>query len=122
MTETLSKRENEVMSAVFSLSQGKERFLVFPYELLALLPEKKFDEASLERALYSLELDGYFELVLSDRKGEKTYCIHMKEAGLDYRRSDVRRRRSLIFRLIVTAVCGLLSAALGIALKAILSR
>lgn len=122
MNETLNRRENEVMGAIFTLSQGKERFLVSPYEILSLLPPRaKFDEEKLERVLRSLELDGYFELVLSDRRGEKTYCIHMREAGLGYRRSDVRRRRSLVFRLIVTAVCGIVSACLGIALKAILS-
>lgn len=110
------------MAAIFLLSQGKERFLVSPYEILAVLPEKaKFDEEKLERVLSSLELDGYFELVFSDRKGEKTYCIHMHEAGLAFRRQDVKRRRDLVVRLLLAGVCGLLSAAIGLLLKAILS-
>ena len=57
--ESLSKRENAVMSAVFQLSEGKERFLVAPYELLALLPPRQnFNEEKLYRTLRSLELDG----------------------------------------------------------------
>ena len=110
------------MGAVFMLSQGKERFLVSPYEILALLPEKaKYDEEMLERILHSLELDGYFELVFSDRKGEKTYCIHMREAGLAFKRQDIQRKRDIVLRLLFAAVCGLLSATIGLLLKAILS-
>ena len=110
------------MAAIFTLSQGKERFLVFPYEIMDILSEKsKFDEEELERVLRSLELDGFFEFILSDRKGEKTYCIHMREAGLAYRRQDVQRRRDLIVRLLFAGVCGLLSAAIGLLLKAIIS-
>ncbi len=108
------------MGAVFSLSQGKVRFLVSPYELLNVLP-KGFDEENAERALYSLQLDGFFELDLCDRKGEKTYCIHMREAGLNFKRSDVARRRTLAARLFLAAVCGVLSAALGLILKLLLS-
>lgn len=121
-SEKLSARENAVMGAIFSLSQGKERFLVSPYEILAVLPEKgKYDEEKLERILHALEIDGYFELIFSDRKGEKTYCIHMREAGLAFRRQDIQRRRDTVLRLLFAAVCGLLSAAIGILLKAILS-
>lgn len=122
MDERLSKRENAVMGAVFSLSQGKQRFLVSPYEILALLPAKsKFNEETLERVLRSLELDGYFELVFSDRKGEKTYCILMREEGLAFKRSDIRRKRTLALRLLYAAVCGLLSAAIGLLLKLLLA-
>ncbi len=110
------------MGAIFSLSQGKERFLVSPYEILAVLPERgKYDEEKLERILHALEIDGYFELIFSDRKGEKTYCIHMRETGLAFRRQDIQRRRDTVLRLLFAAVCGLLSAAIGILLKAILS-
>ncbi len=120
MDERLSKRENAVMGAVFALSQGKERFLVSPYELLALLPEK-FDEQSLERALFSLELGGYFEVVFSERKGEKTYCIRMKEEGLCFRRTDRMRKRTLLLRLVYAALCGVLSALVGVLVKLLLS-
>ena len=71
------------MNAVFLLSAGKERFLVAPCEILSVLPPKSgFDEEKLERLLRSLELDGYFEMIASDRKGEKVYVVHMREAGL----------------------------------------
>lgn len=119
--ETLSKRENAVMSAVFQLSEGKERFLVSPYELIAVLPPRmNFDEEKLYRALRSLELDGYFELIESDRKGERVFVVHMREAGRSFRRSDAVRRRRIYYKIAVTVLCGILSALVGILVKSLI--
>lgn len=120
--EKLNKRENEVMGAVYALSGGKERFLAAPYDLLALLPPKAdYDEEKLERVLHSLELDGYFDLIASDRKGEKTYVVHMREAGLGFSRSNTQRKRGLYFKLGVAALTGALSFLIGMILRAIFS-
>ncbi|MBD5636448.1 MAG: hypothetical protein HDP28_01320 [Clostridia bacterium] len=119
--ESLSKRENAVMSAVFQLSEGKERFLVAPYELLALLPPRQnFNEEKLYRTLRSLELDGYFELIESDRKGEPVFVVHMREAGRSFRRSDALRKRRIYYKIAVTLLCGALSALVGILVKSLL--
>ena len=119
--EALSKRENAVMSAVFQLSEGKERFLVAPYELLALLPPRQnFNEEKLYRTLRSLELDGYFELIESDRKGEPVFVVHMREAGRSFRRSDALRKRRIYYKIAVTLLCGALSALVGILVKSLL--
>ncbi|MCX4384646.1 MAG: hypothetical protein OSJ39_02465 [Clostridia bacterium] len=119
--ESLSKRENAVMSAVFRLSEGKERFLVAPYELLALLPPRQnFNEEKLYRTLRSLELDGYFELIESDRKGEPVFVVHMREAGRSFRRSDALRKRRIYYKIAVTLLCGALSALVGILVKSLL--
>lgn len=109
------------MSAVFQLAEGKERFLVAPYELLALLPPRmNFNEEKLYRALRSLELDGYFELIESDRKGEPVFVVHMREAGRSYRRSDALRKRRIYYKIAVTLLCGALSALVGILVKSLL--
>lgn len=108
------------MRAVFLLSGGKERFLVSPYELIAALPVKGgYDEENLERAMRALELDGYFDFVLSERKGEKTYVVHMRGAGLAYKRSDVQRRRSLYFKFALAVLSALVTFAVGLLLKLI---
>ncbi len=120
ISDRLNRRENEVMNAVYELSGGKERFLVSPYELTAVLPAKgKFDEVSLERALNSLALDGYFDFVESDRKGEKMYVIHMREAGMSYRRRDYQRKRGLVFRILVAALGAVVTFLVGLLLRAI---
>lgn len=114
----LNRRESEVMRAVYELSSGKERFLVTLYELLCALPKKrKYDEDKVEAALSALALDGYFSLIPTERRGEKTYVVQMREAGLSFARYDLRRRRSLRLRLFVTVLCGALSAVIGIILR-----
>lgn len=119
-SEKLNRKENEVMRAVFDLSGGKERFLVTSYELIAALPTKGgYDEETLERLLRALELDGYFDFILSERKGEKTYVIHMREAGLAYRRSDIQRKRGLMFKFGVAVVSALVTFFVGLLLKLI---
>ena len=108
------------MNAVYALSGGKERFLVAPYELAAILPPKGgYDEATLGRLLRGLELDGYFELVESQRRGEPVYVIHMREAGLSYRRQDAQRKRSVVFRWGVAAIGAVITFLVGILLRLI---
>ncbi len=120
INDKLNKRENEVMRAVFSLSLGKERFLAAPCEILAALPSKvRIDEESLERTLRSLELDGYFQLISSERKGEKIYVVLMREAGLCYRRSDIQRKRSVAFKWGVGAIGACITFFIGVILRLI---
>ena len=122
LNEKLNRREEEVMNAVYTLANGKESFLVSPAEIVALLPPKQeYDEERLESVLHALELDGYFELISSDRKGEKMYVVHMKTAGAAYKRSDSQRKRGLYIKLGVTVATALLSFAIGMILKAIFS-
>ncbi len=119
--EMLSKRENAVMGAVFRLSEGKERFLVSPCELLAVLPPRlSFDEEKLFCTMRSLELDGYFELIESDRKGERVFVVHMKESGRSFLRNDAVRKRRIAYKIAVTVLCGVLSALVGILVKSLL--
>ncbi len=120
ISDTLSKKEEAVMSAVFTLSAGRERFLAAPYDLLALLPPKmKFDEEKLDRVLFDLGLDGYFEIVPSDRKGERVYVLHLTGRGLNYRRQDAQLRRSIWFRWGVAAVGAVITAIIGLILRRI---
>ncbi len=117
LNETLSRREEEVMNAVYTLSGGRDRFLATPDEVRALLPPKFSDESALERCLSALELDGYFTLVSSERKGEKTYVVHMSAKGSSFRRESARRRRALVMRIAATVALAVLSALLGVVLK-----
>lgn len=120
INDKLNRKENEVMRAIFVLSEGKERFLISPYDLTAFLPSKaNYNEETLERTLRALELDGYFDFVPSDRKGEKMYVIHMREAGLAFERSDTQRKRSVYFRWGVAAVGAVITFLIGLVLKLI---
>lgn len=90
----LSKREHEVMEAVFSLCQKKGVCVVSPNELLSLLPQNKgYTEEKLEGILAELCLDNYFQLLSSERQGEKMLVISLTATGQAYKRSDIQRRR-----------------------------
>ena len=109
------------MGAVFRLSEGKERFLVAPYELLSVLPPRQnFNEEKLDAALRSLELDGYFECIESERKGERVFVIIMHDKGRCYQRSDAQRRRKMYYKIAITLLCGALSALVGLLVKGLL--
>ena len=121
ISDTLNKREDAVMNAVFTLSAGRERLIAAPYDILALLPPKmKFDEEKLEKVLRDLGLDGYFELILSDRKGERVYVLHLTSRGMNYRRRDDQLRRSVWFRWGVAAIGAVITALIGFVLKHLL--
>lgn len=122
-SETLNAREDEVLRVMLALAAGKTRFLAAPCEVLAALsPKRGYDEEKLERVLRSLETDGYFELIATDRKGEKTYVVEMREKGTSYLRAARAGRRRLLYRLAVTALCGLASALAGLLIRLLLSR
>lgn len=116
ISETLTRRECDVMSAVYTLSGGKERFLCTPSEISALT-RSRCEGESLERILRALELDGYFDLLPSARKGERIFVIHMRGAGLRFRRADHIRRRSILFRWCVAAVGAVITFLIGILLR-----
>lgn len=121
ISDTLSRREDAVMNAVLVLSAGRERLIAAPYDILALLPPKlKFDEEKLERVLRDLGLDGYFELIFSDRKGERVYVLHLSSRGLNYKRQDRQLRRSVWFRWGVAAIGAVITALIGMLLRLIL--
>ncbi len=96
----LNKRESEVMGAVYSLCKEKGICLVSPTELIDLLPpRKKYTEEQVEKILGALALDDYFELLSSERKGEKMYVISLHASGYAYKRCSLQQRRDLAFRL-----------------------
>ena len=120
LNERLNQREEAVMNAVVTLATGREKLLCTPQEILALLPPKQgMDEGTLDGVLSALELDGYFQLTHTERKGEKMYVFHLLTAGLSYKRSGAQRKRSFYIRLLVTVALAVLSFLIGIVLKLI---
>lgn len=96
----LNKRESEVMHAVYSLCHNEGICLVSPAELLSLLPSrKKYTETQLEKILDALALDDYFQLLSSERKGEKMYVISLHPTGYAFKRSSLQQKRTLVLKL-----------------------
>lgn len=96
----LNRRESEVMGAVYTLCEGRGICLISPTELLSLLPvRKKYTEEQLDKILSALALDDYFELLSSERKGEKMYVISLHSSGYAYKRCELQRRRDFVLKI-----------------------
>ena len=116
----LSKYEDEIMRAVYDLCDGTDGCLISPAEILSLLPAKrKYSYEKIDSVLYGLSCDGYFDLISSERKGEKMYVINLKERGFSYRRTVEQRRRDIAFRITLAFIGALSTFIFGLILKSI---
>ena len=116
----LNKKENEVMSAVFSACEGDGLCLISPKELLALLPAKrKYTEETLDNILHELALDDYFQLLSTQKKGEKTYVISLHASGLAFKRNSSQERRTAIFKIAWAVASAVIAFLVGLLLKEI---
>ena len=116
----LTKRENEVMNAVYALCQTGGVCLLAPTELLAQLPvRKKYTEEGLEDVLKQLALDDYFELLSSERKGEKMYVISLRTKGFAYKRCALQQRRDIAVKMLWAATSAVVAFLVGWVLRRI---
>ena len=116
----LNKRETEVMKVIFSLCHERGVGLISPAELLDMLPPKrKYTEERVEEILNSLALDDYFELLSSERKGEKMYVISLRSNGYAFKRGYVQMRRNALFKLFWAVVSAVVAFTVGVLLKRI---
>ena len=116
----LNRRENEVMRAVYTLCREKGICLISPNELLSLLPAKhKYDEMQLENILSALALDNYFELLSSERKGEKMYVISLRADGFAFERCSLQQRRNMALKFSWAVASAIIAVLVGVLLKRI---
>ena len=116
----LNRRENEVMRAVYTLCDKQGICLISPAELLEVLPaRKKFTEETLENILNELALDDYFQLLFSERKGEKMYVISLHAGGYAYKRCQLQQKRNTLVKLAWAVASAVIAFAVGWILKKI---
>ena len=114
----LSRNENEVMSAVYCLCDGTEGCLVSPLDIMAVLPQnKKLNPDELEVILNGLRMDGYFDLIYSERKGERMYVIRLKENGFAWKRASKQKQRDISFKIFLAFLGALATFIFGLILK-----
>lgn len=116
----LNKRETEVMNVIFSLCHETGVGLFSPAEILDMLPKKRnYTEENVETILSELALDNYFELLASERKGEKMYVISLHANGYAFKRGYVQRRRDAFLKIAWAALSAVIAFAVGLLLKRI---
>lgn len=105
-----NKREKYIFKAIYDLSAGKSTCLISPTEILQKIPYNlDITKRDFEDILKTLEYDGYLELIISDNKGEKIYCVTLTAKGLGYNRELVHYKRMIYFKIIFTLSLALLS-------------
>lgn len=110
------------MYAIFTACENKQSCLLSPDDILSMADVRgEVDSEQLDKILQSLEYDDYFDVVNSDRKGEKVYCITLHEKGKGYKRQKVVVKRNLSYKLVVTIVFAVISFVIGLILKAVFS-
>ena len=106
------------MQAVYTLCEGKNVCLISPSELLAILsPNGRYNEETLEKILDALALDDYFELLSSERKGEKMYVISLRANGYASKRASVQMKRDMTLKLIWAVTSAIIAFLVGLLLK-----
>ena len=116
----LNRQENEVMNAVYSLCHEKGVCLISPAELLAILPSRrKMTAEKLEDVLNQLAYDDYFQLLSSERKGEKMYVISLRANGYAYKRCSLQEKRTIAVKLIWAVASAVVAFLVGLLLRRI---
>ena len=119
----LTKKEKAVMRVIYKEADKQNgSCLLTPIAIFEQIPlDLDFEESELDVALKNLEIDDYFDLTRSDRKGELVYCINMHKKGLQFARVERAFKSNVAFRILLAVATGLTSAAVGWGLKVLLT-
>ena len=115
----LTKTESKIMNVLYSECENKSALLITPIDIMKMSGEKNVTLSVVEKTVSALNMDGYLDLVYSDRHGETVYCISLTEKGKAYKRGRKVFYRNLAFRLAFTVGLAVLSFLIGIILKAV---
>ena len=119
----LTKKERAVMRAVYLAADKKSGVcLLSPIDLFdSLSLDLDFDEDELDATLAGLELDDYFDIIDSDRKGEKMYVITLHPNGEAFPRTQLQVRRSIAFKIGLSVGGAIVTFLVGLLLNSIFS-
>ncbi len=110
----LNGKEREVLEAIACKCAGTESCLISVDEVLALSKKRKsFDKNKVLSLINSLELDGYFDVVFTERSGERVLCVNLTKKGLSFRREIVQDRRKIVWRVFLAVMSAIITFSLG---------
>ncbi len=97
--------------------------LLTPIDIFSQIPlDIDIEESELDTTLKNLEIDEYFDLTLSDRKGELVYCINMQKKGLQFARVERAFKSNVMFRLIFAACTATVGALVGWGIRLLIAH
>lgn len=115
----LSFKESAVMSAIYSEFGEKSSILISPHDLLSVSGIKDISVKELGEIMQNLAQDGYIDFVFTEMHGEEIYCVSLLKKGKGFDREKKRRKRNLMYRLLLTVAFAVISFLIGLLLKAI---
>lgn len=115
----INRTQKAIMSAIYAKAADKNgTCLIRPVELLESIPYTvRFKRSDLPAYLRSLEMDDYFEMIETDKKGDKYYCFTLHQNGYSVITQIKNERRAIMFKIILTVCGALLSFIIGLLLR-----
>jgi predicted transcriptional regulator len=99
----LNRKEKSVLKVILDLSGGKTTCLIPPVEILKRISYSiSLSKRDFEDILKTLQYDGYIELIETDNKGAKVYCITLTTKGQGFNRELIHYKRMIYFKLTLT--------------------
>lgn len=120
----LTKKERAVMRVVYQAADKRSGVcLLSPFDIFDRLSlDLDFDEEELDGTLRDLELDDYFDITRSDKKGELVYCINMHRKGLAFARVEKAFKSNLKFKILLAVAGGVCSGAAAWGIKLLIQQ
>lgn len=120
----LSRKEKAVMRVIYQEAEKKNgSCLITPIEIFERLSlDLDIEESELDGILNNLEIDDYFDLIRSDKKGELVYCINMQKKGLQFARVEKAFRSNLTFRISLAIIMAIVTTLIGVGIKLLIGR
>ena len=117
----LTKEEKAVMRLVYDVAvKNNGMCLLSPIQIFeGISLDVEIKEAELWTILKNLEIDDYFDVTPSERKGELVYAINMHQKGLAYARVEKAFKNNLAFKIGLTVGLACLSALIAVSLRLI---
>lgn len=115
----LTKKEKAVMRVVYQEADKKNGVcLLSPIDLFSKISlDLDFEEPELDSTLRDLEIDDYFDVTRSDKKGELVYCINMHQKGLAFARVEKAFKSNLKFKIMLTIGCSIISGLVAVGMR-----
>ena len=110
----LGKKEKLIMKAVYLKAVKTDgKCLMTPTELLAEIPyTRDFRREDLEPCLKALVLEDYFELIDTEKKGERVFCFTLHQNGYAFARQIESEKSAIKFKIVLTVAGAILSVTL----------
>lgn len=120
----LTKKERALMHVILSMTESSDGVcLLRPLDILKALPyDLDYTPEELEPMLKGLELDDYFDFIVSDKKGEPVYVITMHRKGLAFARVERAWRKSLVNKVVITVAFAILSGTVAMLVRELMKR